>query len=84
MKARKQKCKFALWEGLGENPAFGSGKNYLVISVPGDFLFPDFTFPEAGPLFSLENSDHEREFITVQHRLRKHIAQKTLKVSPKC
>ena len=63
----------ALWGGL-RNLAFWSwvGKNSPVNSVPGDFLFPDFTFPGAGPLFSLANSDHKREFIIVQHRLRKH------------
>lgn len=63
----------ALWGGL-RNLAFWSwvGKNSTVNSVLGDFLFPDFTFPGAGPLFSLANSDHKREFIIVQHRPRKH------------
>ena len=63
----------AIWGGL-RNLAFWSwvGKNSPVNSVPGDFLFPDFTFPGAGPLFSLANSDHKRDFIIVQHRLRKH------------
>lgn len=64
----------------------GAGGNSPVISVPGYFLFPDFTFPEAGPLFSplfqiIENSDHEREFILAQHRLRKHLAREHLEGS---